>query len=151
MKKYIVISPWSKQLRNGKYNAKNYPFWEEVIENLKEDYDIVQIGVDGEKQLVEDFRKNLKLNEIKELITSEDCKTWIAVDNFLQHLMFPTGKTGIVCWGQSDPNIFGYRTNKNLLKARSYLRQHQFQIWDEVEHNPDSFVPAEYVINRVRE
>jgi ADP-heptose:LPS heptosyltransferase len=150
MMKYIVISPWSKQLRNGKYNAKNYPYWKEVIDALKVEYSIVQIGVDGEEQLVDDFRKNMSLKEIKELVLDDRCETWIAVDNFLQHLLFPTGKKGIVLWGQSDPNIFGYKTNRNLLKSRSYLRKYQFQVWDEVPHDKEVFVPAEYVIKEVR-
>ena len=149
-RRYIIISPFSKPLRNGKLNAKNFPYWKEVIENLKEDYDVVQIGVDGEEQLVDDFRTNLSLKEIRTLILDENCVTWIAVDNFLQHLMYATGKSGIVLWGQSDPNIFGYRTNKNLLKARSYLRPYQFQIWDEVPHDAKAFVESERVINAVR-
>lgn len=55
----IIISPYSKALRNGKTNAKNYPYWKELIELIKEP--IVQVGIDGEEQLVPDFRKRIIL------------------------------------------------------------------------------------------
>ena len=59
----ILISPYSKQLTNGKTNPKNYPYWDEVISQIQEP--IIQIGIEGEKQLVNDFRKNLAVDVIK--------------------------------------------------------------------------------------
>ena len=150
-KKYVVISPWSKMLRDKSYNPKNYPYWLEVIERLKDDYDVVQIGIAGEEQLTEDFRANLSLKVIGELISNENCHTWIAVDNFLQHLMKLKGKPGIVLWGISDPNVFGYPENKNLLKSRKYLRDNQFYIWDGLKYNKNVFVDADVVIKAVKD
>jgi len=149
-RKYIVISPWSKELRDKSYNPKNYPNWPKVIEDLAKDWDIIQIGVDGEEQLTNDFRKNLSLKKIKELITDARCYTWISGDNFLPHLMHLVKKPGIVLFGISDPNIFGYKENMNLLKARKYLREHQFQIWDGLKYDPNVFVTADRVIEAVR-
>jgi ADP-heptose:LPS heptosyltransferase len=148
MKNVILVSPWSKMLRDKSYNPKNYPFWPQVIAELKEDYDIIQIGVNGEQKLVNDFRTNLPMREIKKLIL--DTKTWISVDNFLPHLAHLLKKPGIVLWGESDPKIFGYPENNNLLKSRSYLRPDQFGIWDGRKHRPEVFVDAEVVINAVR-
>lgn len=150
-RKYIVISPWSKELRDKSYNPKNYPHWEKVIEGLKDEYDFLQIGVPGEKKLVEDFRINLPLKKIGELLTDDRCHTWISVDNFLPHLAHLVGKPGIAIWGLSDPNIFGYRENRNLLKARKYLRQNQFYIWDGLTYDPSVFVSADKVIEAVQE
>ena len=62
----IVISPYSKKLLNGSRNPKNYPYWKELIALIDEP--IVQVGVDGEEQLVDDFRKNLTIPELKALI-----------------------------------------------------------------------------------
>ena len=76
----IIISPYSKALRNGKRNPKNYPYWQELIELIKEP--IVQIGIEGEEQLVPDFRKNLSLSELRELVNQ--CRTWISCDSFFQ-------------------------------------------------------------------
>lgn len=151
MRQYIVISPWSKELRDKSYNPKNYPHWEKVIEGLKSDWDIIQIGVVGERQLVDDFRINLPLKTIGELLIAPECLTWISCDNFLPHLAHLVGKPGIAIWGLSDPNIFGYQENKNLLKARKYLRANQFYIWDGLKYDPNVFVTADKVIEAVTE
>jgi len=150
-RKYIVISPWSKELRDKSYNPKNYPYWEKVIEGLKDEYDFLQIGVTGEKKLVDDFRINLPLKKIKELLIDARCHTWISVDNFLPHLAHLVGKPGIAIWGLSDPNVFGYHENRNLLKARKYLRANQFYIWDGLTYDPNVFVSADKVIEAVQE
>lgn len=150
MKNFILISPWSRMLRDKSYNPKNYPYWPEVIKGLKDDYDIIQIGVTGEKQLVDDFRTNLPLKIIKKMLLQPECHTWIAVDNFLGHLAHLVGKPGIAIWGLSDPNVFGYRENKNLLKARKYLRENQFWVWDGLTYDPRVFVTADRVIEAVR-
>jgi ADP-heptose:LPS heptosyltransferase len=136
----IIISPYSKPLRNGLENPKNYPYWEELITQIKEP--IVQVGVDEEKQLVEDFRKNLTIPELRTLIG--ECRTWISVDSFFQHLAWDCGKPGIVVFGQSDPQIFGHPENINILKHRFYLREQQFWWWEQCDYKEDAFVkPAE--------
>lgn len=131
-------------MRNGEAHPKNYPiqYWKELIPQIEED--IVQIGVDGETQLVPDFRKNLPFSELKKLV--EECRTWISVDSFFQHFCWDLGKRGIVLFGQSDPNIFGHPENINLLKDRKYLRQHQFWMWEQCTFNPDSFVKPEVIL-----
>ena len=138
----IIIHPFAKPLVNGKQNPKNYPYWKELIPLLNEP--IVQIGVEGEEQLVEDFRKNLSIIELRQLV--KNCKTWIAVDSFFQHLAWSEGKKGIVLWSVSDPVIFGHEANINLLKDRVYLAHNQFLWWDFTEHNNDAFVKPEEVI-----
>jgi ADP-heptose:LPS heptosyltransferase len=138
----IIISPYSKPLRNGLENPKNYPYWEELITQIKEP--IVQVGVDEEKQLVEDFRKNLTIPELRTLIG--ECRTWISVDSFFQHLAWDCGKPGIVIFGQSDPQIFGHPENINILKHRFYLREQQFWWWEQCEYRKDAFVKPEEVL-----
>jgi ADP-heptose:LPS heptosyltransferase len=138
----ILISPYSKPLRDGKQNPKNYPYWEELISQIKEP--IIQVGVTGEKQLVDDFRLNLPLSDLKKLIS--DCRIWISVDSFFQHLAWDCGKPGIVLFGQSDPLIFGHPENINLLKDRSYLRKHQFWWWEQCDYREDAFVKPAKVL-----
>lgn len=138
----IIIAPFAKKLISGKQNPKDYPFWEQLVLQVKEP--IVQVGVEGEKQLVEDFRKNLSLAELKKLI--QECKTWIACDSFFQHLCWDEKKPGIVLWGVSDPLIFGYPENINLLKDRSYLAENQFLWWENTEHKNERFVQPEEVL-----
>jgi len=88
----IIISPYAKALRNGKTNAKNYPYWKELIRLI--DKPIVQVGIEGEEQLVDDFRKNLSLDELGKLV--DQCKTWISCDSFFQHFSWDRQKYGIV-------------------------------------------------------
>ena len=138
----IIIHPYAKTLTNGNRNPKNYPYWKELIALIDEP--IIQIGVDGEEQLVPDFRMNLPIIELRQLI--KDCRTWIAIDSFFQHLAWSEGKAGIVLWSVSDPLIFGHPENHNLLKNRDYLAQNQFLWWNLTEYNIDAFVKPEEVI-----
>ena len=138
----IIISPYSKALKNGKRNAKNYPYWKELIRLIDEP--IVQVGIDNEEQLVDDFRKNLLLDELGSLV--DQCKTWISCDSFFQHFCWDRQKYGIVLWSVSDPLIFGHPENINLLKDRNNLVQNQFLWWEHTEHYADKFVSPEIVI-----
>lgn len=142
----IIISPYAKRLINGKQNPKNYPYWKELVALIEEP--IVQVGVLGEEQLVPDFRKNLSLSELGSLI--QECRTWISCDSFFQHLAWDYKKPGIVLWSVSDPLIFGYKENINLLKDRSYLAENQFLWWEQTEHKNERFVEPEEVINHLR-
>lgn len=138
----ILISPFARKMRNGKKHPKDYPYWKELIKNIDEE--IIQLGIDGEEQLVPDFRKNLALYELALLVT--DCKTWIGVDSFFQHFCWDLNKPGIVIFGQSDPNIFGHPENINLLKDRKYLREKQFWLWEQAEFKEDAFVKPKVIL-----
>jgi ADP-heptose:LPS heptosyltransferase len=138
----IIISPYSKKLLSGKQNPKNYPFWEELISQIDEP--IVQVGIEGEKQLVPDFRKNLPLTELRKLI--QECRIWISCDSFFQHLAWDEGKRGIVLWGVSDPLIYGHPENINLLKDRAHLSENQFLWWEFTEHKDERFVKPNEVL-----
>ena len=141
----IIIHPFAKPLNNGKVNPKNYPYWKELISKIDEP--IVQVGVAGEEQLVDDFRQNLSIKELEELIA--ECRTWIAVDSFFQHLAWRAGKKGIVLWSVSDPNIFGHPENINLLADRVNLASNQFLWWELTEYDENKFVKPDEVINHL--
>jgi ADP-heptose:LPS heptosyltransferase len=145
----VIISPWSKALRNGKENPKNYPFWKEVVDGLKEKgIHVIQAGVTGEKLLGADSTAfNLSLDDLAELIKS--CDAWVSVDNFFQHFCYLLEQPGIVIFGRSDPNIFGHELNDNLLKNRSYLRATQFTFWEDVEFSTECFVEPKVVIEAI--
>jgi ADP-heptose:LPS heptosyltransferase len=145
----IIIQPFSRKLRNGKENPKNpgIKWWKEVISVIPYNHKIVQIGQGDEEKLVEDYHFDLSLKHLKELTLS--CDTWIGIDSFYQHLAWSIGKKGIVIFGQSDPNIFGHKENINLLNSRAYLRQWQFQTWEEIDHKKESFVTPKEVINNL--
>jgi ADP-heptose:LPS heptosyltransferase len=132
----IIIHPFSKALPSGKENPKNFPYWQELIAMIDEP--IIQVGVTGEKQLVDDFRCDLPIPELCSLI--QECRTWVGVDSFFQHLCWTENKPGVVLWSVSDPLIFGHSENTNLLKDRHFLATNQFLWWESTEFNANSFM-----------
>ena len=68
--KTILISPWSRNTPNGQKCAKNYPFWQKLINLLKDKgFKVISIGVDGEDILrTDNHYKNLSLEEVKKLL-----------------------------------------------------------------------------------
>jgi ADP-heptose:LPS heptosyltransferase len=143
----VIIAPFAKKLMSGKRNPKDYPYWAEVIAGIKEP--IVQVGVEGEQQLVEDFRKNLPITELRKLI--QECRIWASCDSFFQHLAWDEGKPGVVLWGVSDPLIFGHPENVNLLRDRKYLVENQFLWWEYTEHMNERFVGPKEVLKYLNE
>ena len=67
------------------------------------------------------------------------------MDNFFPHLAYHVNKRGVVLWGPSDPQLFGYPTNVNILKGKGYLRPDPYGIWESIEFDPNRFVKAEEV------
>lgn len=146
----ILISPYSQFLRNGKKNPKNFPYWSELITLLEQEgHEIIQIGLFNEGQLVRNFKVDLTFKEVKKLLKEVDL--FIAVDTFLPHMAHFYGKKkGIVIFGRSDPKIFGYPENINILKDIKYLRPMQFDFWENVEFDPDVFVEPEVIAEVVK-
>jgi ADP-heptose:LPS heptosyltransferase len=142
----IIIAPWSKALRNGGNNPKNYPYWKELVNLLPKP--IVQVGTPNEEQLVDDMRVNLSLDNLKTLIL--ECKTWISVDTFFQHFAWKVGKKGIVLWGPSDPVIYGHPENINLLLDRKHLVENQFIMWEQQTYDPERFVKPQVVVDNLK-
>ncbi len=140
----IIIHPWSRKLRNGNKNPKDYPYWKELVKELVKEHELIQVGEEGEERLVDDFRTNLSFDEIREVLF--DCDIWISIDSFLQHLAWRIGKKGIVLFGQSNPDIFGHKENINLFVDKKYFRQWQFQTWEETDYKVDAFVSIKEVL-----
>lgn len=147
----VVISPYSQKLTSGKHNPKNYPYWQEVIDGIKEKHDctIIQIGGKDEEKLknIDVYEFGAPLKKIEAMIKS--CDFFLSVDNFLPHLAHHKKKKGIVVWGYSDPKIFGYSENINILKSRDHLRKWQFQTWNEIDFNDSIFPPSDVILNEI--
>jgi ADP-heptose:LPS heptosyltransferase len=145
----ILISPYAKPLRNGGNNPKNFPYWKEVVSGLNGE-GIIQIGAGDENPISNKvkLKKNLSFAEIEELVNK--CRVWVSIDTFLPHMAHHLKKPGVVIFGQSDPNIFGYPENKNLLVNRKYLRPDQFLIWEQAEYIKEAFVTPEVVVESLK-
>jgi ADP-heptose:LPS heptosyltransferase len=145
----ILLSPFSRPLRNNEENPKNYVYWKELVNLLEEKDEIVQIGYPAEEKLVKDFRGELSLKQVFELIG--ECKFWISVDNMLQHMAKHVNKRGVVLWGVSNPNLFGYRENLNIFKDVSFFRPNQFETWEQIKMNREAFVLPKEAMRRMVE
>lgn len=145
----IIISPYSRKLRNGNNNPKNYPFWPELIKGLRDrNWHVTQVGVTGEDKFdVDEVVFDKPLEELIKMLKESDA--WISVDNFFQHLAYVNGIPGFVIFGQSDPNIFGHEENINFLKDRKYLRTAPFDIWERAEYLTECFVEPLVIIERI--
>ena len=145
----IIISPYSSKLRNGSMNPKNYPYWQDVIDKLLcAGNTVVQVGMAGETM----YQKTLpfmgmSLKSLKELV--ENCNTWASVDNFFPHLCSHSNKSGVVIWSRSDPTLFGYPSNLNLIRNRSYLRPDPFGRWHDCPYLIEAFVEPEEVFKSI--
>lgn len=148
----IIISPYSKKLREKDTpHPKNYPYWAKLIELLEaKGYDIIQVGVPGETPLTSHTQFGLPSLDLIELMRGADL--FISVENFFPHMVhynFKGLKSGIVLFGKSDPEIFGYPENTNLLKNASFLRWDQFGMWENTEYIEEAFVSPEVVLEHV--
>ena len=150
--KKILIAAYSNKLTNQKENPKNYPYWDQLIKLLKEnEYYIIQILTSKETPL-KDLDEYLYDRTFKEIMDEVNkCDIWISVDSFLPHLIHSEklDKQGIVIFSQSDPNIFGYPENINLLKNRKYLRKDQFNIWEQTQHCSKAYVSPNIIFKEI--
>ena len=149
--KQILISPYSRPLRNGvKEHPKDYPYFEEVaLELKKHGFELIQVGCSSEKKLLnaDRYEFDLHMRDLKVLL--DESYTWVSGDNFFPHFANFYKKIGVAIFGRSDPKIFGYTSNINLLKSDSYLRDDQFWIWDDCLFESDVFVSAKLVVASV--
>ena len=155
LNKYIIISPYSSFVGEGKSNPKNYPKekWIELIKLIKEEFNlpIIQIGLDNEEP-IEGVTVKLPATQLEDLkVLLDAAVTWISVDNFFHHFAAYYNKPGVVLFSYSDPTIFGHKININLLKDRKYLRKHQFQLWNMSEiHSEDPYVNPNNVLKKLK-
>lgn len=149
--KNAIIAPYAAKLRSGNNNPKNYPHWVELIHLLKErGFNIIQIGTEGEVRLegADEFKTNLSFPELTELVWMNNVLI-LSVDSFFPHFCRSVGQKCVVLWGKSDPNVFGYKENVNILKDRKYLRSphDQWLYWEKETFDPDVFATAKEVVD----
>jgi hypothetical protein len=55
----------------------------------------------------------------------------------------------VVIWSRSDPKIYGYEEQTNILKSPQYLRPQQFQLWEQCPYDPEAYVAVDTVYKTV--
>jgi SAM-dependent methyltransferase len=147
--KNIIISPYSFTPQH----AKSYPYWKELIPLIKSlGFSLTQIGRNSEEKLdnMDEYCFDLSFKELEEKVYT--CKTWIGVDNFFQHFINSLNNPvkGIVIFGTSDPKLFGYHYNTNILKSKKYLRSNQIETWNGVIQDLNAFERPEIIFDIVK-
>lgn len=143
----VLISPYSRRLRNGRDNPKNYPRWAEVVQALAQrDIAVCQIGVAEEPEVpgVAGRLSGLRLKVLAEHVKT--CQAWASVDNFFHHFAHYLGKPGVVVFGQQDPEMFGHPGNVNLLKHRKFVRPHPWNWWEDTPADDECWVEPDAVV-----
>jgi ADP-heptose:LPS heptosyltransferase len=145
----IIISPFSRPLRNNLPNAKDYPiqWWKSLVDELSKNNKVLQVGILGEEPVCKHVKFNASMEELGKEIKNHDL--FISVDNFFPHMASHYNINGIVIWGRSNPDIFGYKKFTNLIKDRSNLRANQFDVWEGVEYDENVFVSPDTVLSTV--
>lgn len=147
----VLFSPFSRALRDKRPNAKNYPYWTELIKLFAADGRfVVQIGATGEDRLpgVQSMFLGPTPDQLENLL--KDARTWVSVDNFLPHMAAAIGIPGVVLFGMSDPEIFGHPENFNILKGREHLRADQFAPWEGQDPEMDAWLTPAEVLKKMK-
>lgn len=149
--KTVIISPFSRNTPGGAQSPKNYPWWSSVVKGLqKKGIKVIQISAKGECKIgADEVYFGLTFMEIEEKLLAVDL--FCSVDNFFPHFANNFNKRGVVIFSKSDPNLFGYKENTNLLKSKEYLRnpKEQYMFWEGVSYDKSSFVSPEEVVEAV--
>jgi ADP-heptose:LPS heptosyltransferase len=131
---YILLSPYSHN------SAKNYPFFQGLIDILP--CRVMQLGRKNEHRFQNcDYGFDLKMYEIEALV--KEIGNFISVDSFLPHLAHHVGVKGNVLFGPSNPRIFGYSTNNNIIMNEDKLRVDQFGLWRDYKWAGEWLKPTE--------
>ena len=140
----ILIHPYAKKTISNKVpSPKDYPHFKELCRLLEEaGHVLLQVGVNGEEPICKLTRFGAKLEDVSRLLT-DWADTFISVDSFLQHMAACEGVNGVVLFGPSDPKLFGYANNHNVLKGRAYLRADQTKFWTKDQlFQAEAWLPA---------
>jgi ADP-heptose:LPS heptosyltransferase len=135
--KTVLMARGVRPLRNGKPNAKLYPFFDQLSNLLKQEgYEVIELT------------KELPLLELKALVKS--MFTTICCDSFLSHFCESIGAQAVVIFGPSDPKIFGCKSNINLFKSKAGFRKDQFKVWEDEPCNDSIWVTPEEILTVIK-
>tara|TARA_R100001460_G_scaffold48641_1_gene86720 strand:- start:132 stop:974 length:843 start_codon:yes stop_codon:yes gene_type:complete len=134
MSKFILLQFTGGQAIQGnlydRHNwGRNYLYGQELIKLLNESFPNHIVITFGHSNEQTEYQGETKFNnQTGELLfkTREDfmvlskyCDFFISIDSILQHMCSNKSfnKKGIVLWGATDPNRFGYESNINLISS----------------------------------
>ena len=112
--------------------GRNYKEGQQVVNLLREalpDVNIIVFGHDNEQEPLLNTMAFNNFGGIPKFVDKHDfmilakyCLSFICIDSSLQHMCSNRtfNKKGVVLWGTSNPEMFGYENNVNLLSEYPY-------------------------------
>jgi ADP-heptose:LPS heptosyltransferase len=90
------------------------------------------------------------MDEVGIKALASKCENICCCDSFLPHLLAPSRRKLIVLFSKSDPDIFGYPHNINLLKDKELLRPDQYRVWSQCMYDPNAFVDYRILVDLLK-
>jgi len=123
----FILLQFSGGIPNSPYDAnlsRDYKYSQVLINKLKQHYPNINLIVFGHDY--SSYENTLNINfELTEqyFILAKYCLTFISIDSALQHFASNEyiNKKGIVLWGESSPEQFGYSKNINLITETPHV------------------------------
>ncbi len=148
MNKNIVLFPYSSKIIG--VNPKDYPYWSLLVDALnKEGFNTIQLSSVGELRVPKTSEFHEGLNPSQILEKCKDAFTFVSVDSFAPHFLNLYKIYGIVIFAITNPKIFGYKENKNLLKSEIYLKKDQKDYNKPEYFDINSFVGVDDIVKEV--
>jgi len=123
---------WNPQNPYGSADpARNYPHWmaQQVVNQLKQDKPdrtIIHFGLPNEPRYEGTVMLEASFPMWHEIL--KDAEGFIGIDSSLQHMSASAKTEGVVIWGSTRFNQFGYSENTNV-------NFHMEDTWDETKFN----------------
>ena len=123
----FILLQFSGGITNMPYDAnklRDYPYGQELINKIKNKFPQINLVIFGHDNL--NYDNTLKINfelTLQYFILSKFCLTFISIDSALQHFASNErlNKKGIVLWGETSPEHFGYKKNINLISSTPHV------------------------------
>ena len=146
----ILIHPSPARLENNQQSAKFFPisWWDKVITAFPKTT-FYQIGTRGD-EIVNNCITKFGLSEPEIIKLAKECDFVVATESFLPHLLHPYNIPCIVLFSRSDPEIFGYKENINLIKDRKYIREDIYGKWITCPVIPEAYIEPEILIKLLK-
>jgi len=113
--------------------------WKKLVSMLTKEFDVVQIGGAHEEPIEGVTTYLMGVTSVRQTMALvKNSLSFISVDSFIGHVGAGVGKSGVVMFGRSNPNIFSHDSNVNVWVDNSCKLNDMFcgrpqSYWGDVE------------------
>lgn len=148
--KKVAIFPFAANngLLTGE-NPKAWPYFKELVEMLiAKGVECHQFCANESIEYCGTVIRNTPLSKLHAKVSEYD--SFVSVDSFYQHMNHcGSKKPGVVIFTVSDPKIYGYPYNINILKGREHLRANQYLLYSDRDLDENAYESPEVVMKAI--